>query len=163
MPEAVVLASDPRKAWRLLAISLAFVMFGAFIVANGNWRGWIGIAFFGLGIPISVGMLVPGLNNLTIGQAGVTVRTLNRKWTVRWDDVERFYVTRISYTSMIGIRWSPGYTKQPTGRKFAKLISGTEAAIPDTFEIRGQALADLLNERRTAADAGHWSRNRTSD
>lgn len=47
-----------KKAVGILAITSVFVVIGCALVAGGSAFGWVAIAFFGLGLPLSVWQLI---------------------------------------------------------------------------------------------------------
>ncbi|HET9789479.1 MAG TPA: hypothetical protein VFP47_20255, partial [Pyrinomonadaceae bacterium] len=80
------------------------------------------------------------------GPKGFTVRTLYRSEKYRWAEVERFGVTRIGGNKMVGFDFSREYDKHHVGRQVAAGISGYEGALPDTYGMKPERLAELLNE-----------------
>lgn len=114
--QPTILLTSPKKAWLLLAASLAFVILGyclAFDVitdkaANANFRMIVGIVtmlFFGLGVPVAISRLVKTKEALRIDDKGVHVLTeLTGKITsVPWDDITGFSTVRINRQTFIVI------------------------------------------------------------
>ena len=66
-----------KKAVGLLILASVFVAVGVVMVADGIAFGWVAIAFFGLGVPLSVWQLVaPG--SLTIDETTIEVRAVGQ-------------------------------------------------------------------------------------
>ena len=143
------LKPSPWSLLLLLAISSGFVALGAFLIGQGELiGGWLCVCFFGLGILVALVSLLPGSNYLELTPSGIEVRTLFRKWFVRWTDVQEFFPVVVSTRRMVGWDYSPSYTAQLLGRSISRGLTGIEAALPDTYGLSAEALATLLNEWR---------------
>ena len=133
----------------LLLASGAFVAMGAFLVLQGQpLIGWLNIVFFGLGVVVAIVSLLPGSNQLLLTEEGIEVRSLYRRWSVRWRDVQAFFPAFISRREMVCWNYAADYTDQRTGRVIANNLAGVEAALPDTYGLPAAVLADLLNQWR---------------
>ena len=143
------LKPSPWRLLLLLSISASFVVLGTFLISEGELvGGWFCAGFFGLGVLIAIVSLLPGSSYLDISSAGMEIRSLYRKWFVRWTDVQEFYPVVISNRKMVAWDYSPTYTAQSMGRKISRGVSGVEAALPDTYGMSAESLATLLNEWR---------------
>lgn len=144
------LTPRPSKFVILLLASAAFVAMGIFLVAQGKpLIGWLNIVFFGLGVAVAIISLLPGSNHLQLGDEGLEVCSLYRRWSVRWGDVQEFFPAVVSRREMVCWNYAPGYSGQRAGRVVASQLTGVEAALPDTYGMTAAGLADLLNEWRT--------------
>lgn len=152
--EVVVLGANKKKAVFLLLASLAFVAGGIYILMrNPDATGaWICIAFFGLGIPLSIYMLSPGAGELRIDRNGIEMKTLFKPMKLSWSDVNGFYVGRIQTgyrsTKMIGIEYSDSYKKLRLGRQFAAALTGMEGGLPNNFNRPAEQVCELLNRAK---------------
>ena len=160
-----------RMKWSLMLLgSIAFVVAGWFIIKMGGAGnaiiGWIGIAFFGLGIPISLLMLVPGLNALTLTPEGFSLKHLGRTrkvWNIKWSDISEFSVMEMpkalpfpNHVQMkkVGMNYAPSLRDQlsPSRIRLAdwnRRRVGCDGALPDTYGLKVEELVTLLNEWRT--------------
>jgi hypothetical protein len=149
---SLTLYPKASKALLLLLISAAFVAIGLWLGSDGEWMGYLCAAFFGLGIPVALVQLVPGSGFLRIEADGFTFASLFRKHSLRWSDIDCFYVVTLrnhgmKTMDMVAFNYSPTYDRMRTARAFAKVIAGAEGALPDTYGRKASALADLLNIR----------------
>jgi len=143
------LKPSPWRLLLLLAICAAFVVLGASLISKGEPSvGWLCAGFFGLGVMIAIVSLLPGSSYLDLSSTGFEIRSLYRKWFVRWTDVQEFYPVVISNRRMVGWDYSAAYTAHSLGRKISRGMSGIEAGLPDTYGMSAESLASLLNEWR---------------
>jgi hypothetical protein len=69
----------------------------------------------------------------------------------RWEEVEEFNVMNVKGASMVVFALSPqGKINRPESwwRRLNKAFSGGDENLPDTYGMKAQALADLMNQRR---------------
>jgi len=152
MDTGQTLLLHPRRAKLvgLLLVGAAFVATGVWMVRTGQWLGWVGIIFFGLGVAVSGLQLLPNSTYLRMGPDGFTVCTLFRSHSCRWSDVKAFQVRRVGRTEMVVFSFS----KQPPGspglRRLNVRLAGAEAAVAasGSWDVSMDQLADMLNRYR---------------
>jgi hypothetical protein len=135
--------------WLLLGSSV-FVAIGIWMVVSGNWMGYLCAGFFGLCLLVAIGQLLPGSCYLSIRPDGLTFCSLYRGATIRWEDVDRFYVVVLrqrgmTFRKMVGFTYAASYERFQSGRRLAQVVAGCEGGLPDTYGMNAQELADLLN------------------
>ena len=135
-PDARVVLRGSRARWAgLLAASAVFVLGGILVLAfasGGRVAGVAVIVFFGACSAVAAYQLIVG-TQLVLAPDGFTVRSLGRTVTRRWKDVEEFDVFRPSaFMSMVGVTYAGGF----------------KSALPDTFGMKANELASLMNEWR---------------
>lgn len=137
-----------RKKWGLVLFgSLVFCAMTPFSLEKRPFVGWFGLALFGFCAVISLlFLLFPSISCLQLSADGFSVRSLFRRHFTRWRDVSNFGVADISMNPMVVYNYAPTYTGHKLGRMVAVDLSGWEAALPDTYGMDAQALADLLSE-----------------
>ena len=137
-----------RLKFALLAfISLVFVAIGFLVRNDGNpTAAYLLMAIFGLGFVVSIIQLIPGSASLTLDRDGFTTSSLFKKSTIRWHDIARFGVARIRRRKMVTLHYDRGYVGQETSRSIARQLTGAEGALPDTYGLKAEDLADLMNE-----------------
>jgi hypothetical protein len=152
--DVIVVGANRKKAVFLLFAALAFVAMGVAMIVNGEHvlAGWACALFFGLGIPLSIYRLTPGAGELKIDRQGIEIKTLFKPMTLAWADVNAFYVgsvtTGSSNTKMIGIEYSPSYTKLAIGRRISASLTGMQGAIPNSFNRSAEEVCALLNHAK---------------
>lgn len=126
--------------------SAAFVAIGVWMFPEEPIMGTIVIGFFGLaGVALLVS-LHPGTSWLEVSDAGITFCRAFRKEFTAWKDISHFYPLKIGGHAMVGWEFLPHHAELATVRKVSKSLTGTEAALPDTYGMSARKLADLLNE-----------------
>ena len=147
MPEDNRLLLRPSKkgSLGLLLICSAFVALGVWMVSKGELIGWFASCFFGLGVIVAIVQLLPNASHLHLTESGLEVRTLYRSWSVSWKDVAFFATASIGHNRMVVFNYSDHYDRAKMMRGFARKIAGYEGALPDTYGMKAEELADMLN------------------
>ncbi len=149
---ATLLLRPRRAKWLLLLIaSLALTVAGIWMIRGGETKGWFVVAVFALSTLMSGAMLLPGSAYLRLTPDGFEMRSLYRHSRTRWVDVTWFRTGRIGLNKMVLFDYAPSYTRSARARALASALTGTEAALPDTYGHSAEALATLLNDWRARA------------
>jgi hypothetical protein len=144
--ESVVYRPKKAKTLLFLLLCLAFVACGLLMIHDGKAFGWLGVAFFGLGVIVFTLQLLFDCSHLRVSPSGIEVRSLWRTHSYKWSDISHFFPGHISSRSMVLFDYSPAYHKSRTGRAVAKTLTGAEGALPDTYGFTAEALAEHLNQ-----------------
>lgn len=136
------------KSILLLILCIAFVVIGVLMINDGQKVGWFVAITFLLGVVTFVINLVPKSSYLKLDESGFEICSLFRTHKYNWSDIAFFTVGRISHNKMVMFNFSATYERQKRARKIATAISGTEGALHDTFGLKAQELADLMNSYR---------------
>ena len=149
MPELpVTYRVQPLKRVLLLVGSGIFVWGGLWLRPEQPFLAYACIIFFGLcGLVALVG-LFPNSSYLTLTERGFEFASLYRKHFVSWSDVESFLPIKIQSRRMVGWNYSPGFSKSQRIRRVNTARAGAEAALPDTYGMSAEQLADLMNQLR---------------
>ncbi|HRE16496.1 MAG TPA: STM3941 family protein [Rhodocyclaceae bacterium] len=135
------------KALGLLVGSVLFVLGGLFLLDENPVIGYSGIAFFGLcALVFLVQLALPNSSYLELTEDSFTYASLFKKTTVPWRDVAAFRVATISRNKMVGWTVSSTYDGPRTGLAISNALTGTHGALPDTFGMKAEDLAELMNE-----------------
>ena len=119
---------------------------GVWVIADGNWFGYVATAFFGLGFVVSLILLWPSSSFLELDDSGFLIRNLFRDSRMSWADVEIFEARQLGARKMVTLKFAPQYTGSPSVRAMAQALSGAEGALPDTYGRSAEDLARMLNE-----------------
>lgn len=120
------------------------------MIRNGEgWKGWLAAVFFGICTLAFLITLIPGSSYLKLNTENFEVCSLFRKHEVRWDSVSEFGVFRLEPGgTFVGYNFRPG-AEHPSGiRRFNQGLSGYEAGLPDTYGMKPDELAEVLNAER---------------
>jgi len=140
------LRSRRRKMLLMLAGSLAFVATGLWLQPDHHsLSGYAVTIFFGLCAVVFCVNLLPNSSYLHVTREGFKLCSMFRSRLVRWPDVGRFGVTRIGMRKMVG--WDPLHTVSKLGSA-NQAICGYAFALPDTYGLKAEELAELLNRIR---------------
>src|SRR5262249_12631400 len=141
----ILLRPKPTK-WLLIALgSLAFVLIGIGMVRSREMLWWLGIVFFRLCLSVSLICVLPKASYPPLAPDGFTICSLFRAHTTRWEDVTGFGVGRVFANKMVMFNYVESYQRSPRIRSFNTELTGFEAAIPDSYGLRHEELAALLN------------------
>ncbi len=149
--QPILLRPKPTK-WLVVALgSLAFVLTGIWMVRSREMFGWLGIVFFGLCLSVSLICMLPNASYLRLTSDGFTICSLFRAQTIRWNDVTGFGVGRILTNKIVMFNYVESYQRSPELRSFNTELTGFEAAIPDSYGLTHEDLADLLNRYKASS------------
>lgn len=158
-----------KKNIALIVVGFLFTSLGFFMLHHNNHDvryvvgGWLSMLFFGSGSLLVLYNLLREIVTrhpyYIITDECVYVNGVRKKWNVRFEDVERFYMMEVSKAKLIGIIYKKDIELQKlkdagrmenTIRRFNIEISGSqEALLAERFTISPQQLCDLLNMRLT--------------
>lgn len=151
--ETEVLILRPKKlsVLGMLVISGSFVATGIWLGLQGKWMGYFCAAFFGLGVLVAVVQLLPGSTYLRVSSDGLSIVSLFRMTTIPWDIIDEFFVVTLYQSGlpirkMVGFNFVESYDRAHGARRFATAIAGCEGALPDTYGMSAEDLADKLNQ-----------------
>ena len=129
----------------LLLGSAVLVVGSALIVRHGDATGYFCGGFFVLCMLVFGLQLHPRATYLHLTTEGFTYGSLFRAYSVRWTDVREFGVIVIHRRGLVAWNFVPGNERAGKMRRFNQAFSGYEAALPNTYGIKAQELADGLN------------------
>lgn len=141
----VVLRNSRRKMLLTLVASLAFVGAGFLMLADHPVSGYASIIFFGLCALVFCINLLPNSSYLRLTSEGFTVCSTFRSRSIEWRDVGPFGVTHIGTRKMVV--WDSLRAVSKLG-KANRLVCGYASALPDTYGLKAEELAELLNRLR---------------
>lgn len=129
-------------------VSLTFAAAGLYLVAQDERRGLAVAGFFGLTALLAVAMLVYGHANLRLAEDGFAVGRIWRDAAYRWTDVSPFEIVSIHGSGRVGfdVPGDHGILANLARKQF-----GASAILPDSYGMKAEELADLMNAWRTAA------------
>lgn len=142
----------PKRLSQLgyFAICLAFTIGGALMIADGQWAGWFVAGFFGLGVVALPLTILPGASYLRLTPQGFTVCSMYRHHHFKWAEIEPCFPGVVSKRKMVLFDLAePG--RFPRGRAVARLLTGAEAGLSDTYGMTAEDLAALMNRWRDHA------------
>ena len=158
----IVIRGSRTKAVLLLSACLFFAALGCYAIVRGAEDGLdAGIpaaGIFGLGVLVAA-IHVARPSVMTIGPEDVTVQTILRTWSVRFDQVDTFFVYRtrimgptsgLSGVEMTAFKWNAGESPAHRPLKLGRLL-GADGGFGPGWPLSAKQLADLLNAARAQA------------
>jgi hypothetical protein len=156
--ERVVLHPNKTK-WLLVLLGLAAFLLGfVWMIQDGGparsapfgdarFWGWVGAVICGLGIPMSLVQLFRG--RLVLAPDAFTMRAVWRQRTVRWSDVGSFEAVELRpLVWLVYFDFVPTYPRHRQTRAMSRALSGHESNLPDTYGMKADDLAALMNRWR---------------
>jgi hypothetical protein len=146
--KTLILHPNPWKNIALLLLSLIFVGAGIFIVYKepNNWKGWLCLVFFGAATVVFILNSLPGFSYLKLTEEGFEMSSLNKKHFYKWSEVAFFGVTYVSLNKMVVFNFSENFNRAKNLRKVSTALAGWEGGLHDTFGMKAEKLAKLMNE-----------------
>lgn len=142
------------KMFALLMGSLVLAGGGTLAIPKEPVTGYLCIAFFGLCAIVTGINVLPGSSYLELTREGFVIRHLFRTSFIPWRQVREFAVYRVELLERVG--WNnllaPG-EQASMGRRVSTALTGVDGGLPDTYGMKAQDLADLLNSVRVQAAA----------
>ncbi|CAN5882011.1 hypothetical protein BH23ACT11_BH23ACT11_23670 [soil metagenome] len=150
--ETTVLKPSRARTFALLAGSGVLTAASVYITLSGEtpaWFGWFVASFFGLCTLVFLVLLLPGSAYLKVTPEGFTICSLFRSSTYSWMAVESFKAGEIGLNNNgVVFDFSREYEGQELGRDIASSLAGHEGALPDTYGMSPEDLAEFLNRCR---------------
>jgi hypothetical protein len=156
----IVIRSSRSTSFVMLIIGIVFVAASVLLLKSPNQNpalGWLGIAFFGLGVPVFAWRLIRP-DTLIVAPDGITWRYAVRTNHWPWSDVQSFRPYSPggrTISKYLGFDFTDSYYAQNrllrsehTHRRIVKTISGVEGSLGGGWELSAADLADLLNKAR---------------
>ena len=157
--DQLVLRPSKLRWAALLAGSVAFCAGGVLMVSSGEATGWLVLVFFGLCGVVSMTMLFSKNNYLVLAPAGFTIHSVFRQTTISWSNVESFGTYRLRGSSTVMFLYSPDFPRSRALRGLNRAVTGYDGGLPDTYGLRADQLAALINDckQRCGASPGSSS------
>jgi hypothetical protein len=149
-PGPVRLAPSRRKLVLFLLGSMAFTAAGIVMIRSGDATGWFS-GFFTLGIPIAIIMLLPGAAGLVLDGQGFEVTSLFRSHRASWADADGFAVAKLPPRGHQIVVYDNKALQHLALAQITVSRVGRNAALPDTYGLKPDALAELMTHWRAQA------------
>lgn len=150
----IVLHPDKRRMALYLSGCLAFVIIGITQVAGhkASMVGWLCVLFFGICAAVFSVQFFRGASYLRLRSDGFMFCSLFRKSPlILWRDVSDFRVVRLPPAGkpMVAFDWRAGPNRGV--RQLNKQLVDATDGLPDTYGLKPDQLAALMNAWRSRA------------
>jgi len=139
------------KWGRLLLLMLLLTVVGALIAVNGRATGWVIVA---VTIPLALlflWCLVSKRMHLQLAQRGFSFGTLRKQYSYSWSDIAYFGVVEFGRERWVCFVLSPHYVGEEHVQATNQAFGGFDRFLPDTYGMRAEELAALLEAWRARA------------
>lgn len=144
MTESHTFRASKKKASLLFLGSICFVVLGVLMASEKPLLGWLCAAFFGLGIPASIFMMLPNAMFLRLDHEGFEMGAAFGRQKILWSEVDGFQISSIRGNKMIEILYNENYGRQKVGLAVASAMAGMEGAIANSYESSLEEVFDAL-------------------
>lgn len=147
-PETVTLYPNRLKWIGVLAGGLVFTGIGLFVMnADDGFMRWLVVGFFGFVAVAGAITLLPNAGFLKLDADGFTTRSMFRDSRTRWQDVGAFSTMSVRGNSFVT------YDKGEDSMIAAvnRMVGDLSNALPDTYGMKAEELAALMERYRQAA------------
>lgn len=143
MDTSVTLRPSIIKTLLLFLISVVFLAIGFWMIQKHELAGWLGVFFFGICTCVSIIILVPNSTYLKLSDEGFEICALYRKSFTKWNEVDCFTVRYIGKSKYVVFNYTDKSRKRA---RTSQALAGYDAALPDSFGMKVEELADLMNK-----------------
>jgi len=149
---SLTLKTRSLKYLVLLLPLLGITALGIIILLEGILLGWVVVGFFGFGAFVTASAVCGYRFYLVLTPEGFTVQTLIHTYSYKWTDIERFKTGWIYFIKTVWFRFSDSYESQSILGKVGKALSPFDIRnLPDTYGMKAETLAELMNALRERA------------
>ena len=151
--ETLTLYPSRRKSILRLAGTASFVALGVVVLAkqDNSTAMWFCVSFFAICVLIFFVFLLPGSASLTLNMNCFRIKTLYFVRKSKWQNVTNIHAASEPISGLQLVRYND---TQWNGWKLAKWETsrlGYNAALPDTYGMSADDLAELINRWRDRA------------
>lgn len=150
--QVLVLISRPLKWIAIFVMCFLFTVCGITMIVSGVFAGYFVAAVFGPGSVLGGIQLHPRSSYLRVQSDGFIIRSLFRDGFIGWHDVEGFGTTEDR--KHVIFDYSESYERHQALRIISSGIAGGEGMLPDTYGLKAEELARLLNEAKERYSQG---------
>jgi hypothetical protein len=118
------------------------------MIRGGDLEGWLVLIFFGLVAVVGAGAMLPGAGGLILDRDGFGVTSLFRRHRTRWQDATGFQAARIPPARQSFVVYDDATQSKKSLAKINVGIVGRNAALPDTYGLSADDLAQLMAQWR---------------
>jgi hypothetical protein len=152
LPDSLALKPRRLKWLAIFLIALGFVSIAVFLGDDMDpLARWGSGGFFALCAAITVPQFIGVGSKLELDPKGFKCASLFKSFRREWADCSEFSPVRIGPNMMVGFSTGQDETAHPRGAAFARALTGTSGALPDTYGVSADELADLMNRFRARA------------
>jgi len=173
--DRLILRSSRRPAVFLLSAGLVFVALG-FLMGIGEigfpgWLGvlakiigWFALVFFALAVPIALFQLLTNKSYLLLKADGFQMHGIRKSRLIPWSEVGTFtamtlpnpvlalipkWIRGPGAPKMVFFDYLPGVQSHQRLRSLNRTLTGHEAGLADTYGLKAEELAKLMNDWRS--------------
>ena len=165
LPEEMILRPSKVKWGVLFLIGFLFAAGGVWMIQDGEPKGWLVALIFGSFTAIAIVPLFSPHAYLRLDRNGFEQAFMGRSFSCDWRDVSEFHVWSMRHGFFVTNRFVGFTRREDEGKlitKFNKAMVGGASQLSDTYGMKAQDLANLMNAYRVQAMARKSSSSRSS-
>jgi len=112
---------------------------------------WFGGGFFLICALVSTPLMLGVGSRLILERESFTCRTLFRSFTRKWSECSEFHPIHVGTRRFVGFTAQRDEAAHPNLAAANRALLGAAGALPETFGISAEELADLMNRFRVRA------------
>jgi hypothetical protein len=147
----ITLRPSRARAALLLGGSSLFVAGGVWMAHAGSLAGYFVTGVFSLATLVFAIQMHPRAMSLTLTAEGFVMGSLFRTHSYQWQDVGQISVRHMGLHRMVGFNFAPHYAAQARIRAVSNSLAGFDGALPCSYGLSLQELAELMETLRRRA------------
>jgi hypothetical protein len=161
--EVVLRPGFSRTRW-VVGFAVFPAVLGLVMAHRGSGWAWLWLALAAGLIVFASWVLTAPRMRLRLSPSGFAYGTARRRYFFQWSDVAYFTVREFATYRHVFFVFAPGYRGDERLRAINQDFGGFDRFLPDTYGMRAEALADVLEawrlrhtanpEQNTTADGG---------
>lgn len=133
------------KTLPFLIGTLVFTVIGIYMILDEAEMGWFVAISFGIGSTIFAVNMLPQASYLNLDEKGFEMSSLFKKSRYEWDEINHFSHGSFNGNKMVTFYFAKEFQRAKKLRKLASIMGGAEGALHDTFGLKAEELAELMN------------------
>lgn len=149
MQTEMILFPSRLKYSSLVAIGLIGIAISVLILSEDNWFGWVCLPFSSACVLVSIWAMLSPRFRLYLDSSGLSYATMKKDYAYEWRDIAWFSTVRLATTDYVSFGFAPGFDGDVRIREVNQRFGGFDRFLPDTYGLRADELAKLLEEWRS--------------
>ena len=152
LPDTLVLKPGRAKWLGVFAICVSFVAIAVWLGPSEDPMLYYGAGgFFLVCALVALPQMIGVGASLALDRMGFTCRTLFKSFRREWTDCSSFAPARVGLNTMVAFETRQDLASHPKMSELNRQVVGAAGALPDTFGLSADELAELMNAFRDRA------------
>jgi hypothetical protein len=144
-----------RRKWGAILLFVGLIgILGLLMIRDGRAIGWLNIAVAVPLIPFICWVMTTRRMHLRLNASGFAFGTLRKQYMYSWSEIESFGVAEFASNRWVCFVFAPGYRTEAKVRAINQDFGGFDRFLPETYGMRAEELAKLLESWRLQYGTG---------